>query len=342
MSSPITSMAAHPQRPGLKRTCLATLLFSSLVLTHTALAAPGETSSGVDINNSATVNYSVGGTAQTALTSAVSTFKVDRKVNVTVTGGNTTTTVPGRTAVATLFNVTNTGNGSDTFTLAATNVAAGDNFDVTNLLVYADNGTTAGVFDAGDTQVAGNVTLARDTTTNYFIVADIPNTATNTQTSLVNLAATSTSTATAGADNAATVDVVVVNQSANANDTYSIQTASLGVTKTAVVISDPVNNTTNPKAIPGAVVEYTITLTNSGTTAADNVTVIDSGVNSVFNAGNVTYVAGSMLLDAASLTDAADADGGTAAGSPVNSVSVNAGTVNAGGSAAVKFRVTIN
>ncbi len=45
------------------------------------------------------------------------------------------------------------------------------------------------------------------------------------------------------------------------------------ISKTAEVISDPVN-TTNPKAIPGAIVEYTILVTNSGLGSTDIDTII--------------------------------------------------------------------
>jgi hypothetical protein len=41
--------------------------------------------------------------------------------------------------------------------------------------------------------------------------------------------------------------------------------ATLTVTKTSTVISDPVNNTVNPFNIPGAIVRYSINISNSGT-----------------------------------------------------------------------------
>ncbi|HSF11904.1 MAG TPA: proprotein convertase P-domain-containing protein [Erythrobacter sp.] len=55
--------------------------------------------------------------------------------------------------------------------------------------------------------------------------------------------------------------------------------AALSVTKVSSLISDPVNQTTNPKAIPGALVEYLISVTNNGTAATDtnSVVVIDNG-----------------------------------------------------------------
>lgn len=46
--------------------------------------------------------------------------------------------------------------------------------------------------------------------------------------------------------------------------TVSLSAAELDVTKVSFVISDPVNGATNPKAIPGALVEYLITVSNIG------------------------------------------------------------------------------
>jgi uncharacterized repeat protein (TIGR01451 family) len=53
--------------------------------------------------------------------------------------------------------------------------------------------------------------------------------------------------------------------------------ALLVIEKTSAVISDPVNGTTNPKLIPGAVVEYSITVRNvgTGTVDASSVVVVD-------------------------------------------------------------------
>jgi subtilisin-like proprotein convertase family protein len=55
--------------------------------------------------------------------------------------------------------------------------------------------------------------------------------------------------------------------------------AELSVTKVSTLISDPVNGTSNPKAIPGALVEYLITVTNTGTSATDpnSVVIRDQG-----------------------------------------------------------------
>lgn len=46
--------------------------------------------------------------------------------------------------------------------------------------------------------------------------------------------------------------------------------ATLAIAKSSTLVSDPVNGTTNPKAIPGAVVRYSFTVQNSGPTATDS------------------------------------------------------------------------
>ncbi len=53
--------------------------------------------------------------------------------------------------------------------------------------------------------------------------------------------------------------------------------ANLTITKTSTLISDPINGATNPKMIPGAIVEYAISVTNTGTGPVDanTITIID-------------------------------------------------------------------
>jgi uncharacterized repeat protein (TIGR01451 family) len=58
------------------------------------------------------------------------------------------------------------------------------------------------------------------------------------------------------------------------NFTVAIPQPILTMVKTSSVISDPVNNTTNPKRIPLSVVRYDITLTNSGPGTIDAGTLV--------------------------------------------------------------------
>ncbi|MGD9841383.1 MAG: hypothetical protein AB7F79_01690 [Steroidobacteraceae bacterium] len=335
----------------IKRVGLALIALSSVGLLPSAFAAVGETTAGATISNTATVNYTVGTVPQAQVASnngVATTFLVDKKVDLTVSNDGGATTVPGATLIGLPFTVTNTGNASDTFTLAAANVTTGDQFDVTSYAIYIDvNNDNA--YDAGDTLVTAPVTIARDTALNVIIVSTMPGGVVNGNTANMTLTATTTSVATTGAESPTVVDVVFADAGNNGTEvdtnTYTIVTATLAVVKSAAVLADPINcptgvgscGTNLPKALPGATVRYTIVVTNSGTASATAVTLTDN------IPANTTYVANSMTLNAAALTDASDADAGTTTGAPVvTSVSVNAGTVAAAGNATVTFNVTVN
>jgi hypothetical protein len=63
--------------------------------------------------------------------------------------------------------------------------------------------------------------------------------------------------------------------------------ASLTIVKSMTLVSDPVNGTTNPKLIPGAIVDYNITVTNAGTGLVDLSTVV---INDPIPANLATFV----------------------------------------------------
>ncbi len=65
----------------------------------------------------------------------------------------------------------------------------------------------------------------------------------------------------------------------NARNTFVVSTTTITISKASVVFSDPVNNTTDPKAIPGAVVRYTIIISNAGSGAATLTSFTDALVN---------------------------------------------------------------
>ena len=67
----------------------------------------------------------------------------------------------------------------------------------------------------------------------------------------------------------------------NASLTYSMGESNnampdMHITKTSIVISDPVNNTTSPKRIPGAIIRYCFTVKNTGDGSADNAAIHDT------------------------------------------------------------------
>lgn len=292
---------------------LAMAALAGLGIWQQAALAAG-TPASTPILNKATINYSVGGTAQTPIESSptgnttagvgngVNTqFVVDDKVDLTVTelSGAGTVVNPGQTNQVTGFRVTNTGNAPHAFALAGANLTGGvvftntDNTDVANLRVIVDSNNN-GTYEAADlTANINNInTLAADANIVVFIVADVPVTTTNGQFANVRLTASAAVnntpgtlvTQTAGPDTAG-VDFVFADGAGagdvardgkhSADDQYAVQSARLTVTKASAVVSDPFNLLVNPKAIPGAVVEYTVTVANTGTQNATGVTLLD-------------------------------------------------------------------
>ena len=109
-------------------------------------------------------------------------------------------------------------------------------------------------------------------------------------------------------------------------------TANLSVSKVSALISDPVNGATNPKMIPGGLLEYCVLVSNSGTAAATSVVISDPLPS------NLTFVPGSFLTGT-SCAGAATSGGGTYA---AGTVTANVGTLASLASYALKFRATVN
>jgi uncharacterized repeat protein (TIGR01451 family) len=343
----------------LKQASLALIALSSFGALQTASAVG--TVAGTTISNQATVTYQVGGVAQTPIDSPAVEFVVDNRIDLTVAEESTATTQtsPGLTNQVTSFTVTNTGNAAQGFVLSAANQASGtaspfgggtaDNQDAGNLRVFVDSGGAGtGAYDASDTAV-NILSLAPDTSVTVFILADIPVGASDGQFVNVQLTAVAANDGTttpavesAGADDPAVVQIVFGDTGNDATessvDQYEIQSASLAVVKTAAVISDPINLTgPDRKAIPLAIVEYTITVTNNSTTTAATAVQLEDQIPA-----NTVFVPGSLELNSTGLSDGNDADAGFYEAAPTPRVVVNAGAIAAnGGTAEVTFRVEI-
>ncbi|MFZ5698708.1 MAG: beta strand repeat-containing protein [Pseudomonadota bacterium] len=122
---------------------------------------------------------------------------------------------------------------------------------------------------------------------------------------------------------------------------------ALTVVKSSSVISDPLVGVRNPgvaepKRIPGAVIEYTITVSNSaGTVDAVDVVVSDP------MPANTDYVTGSLVAggtvedDDNAGADEADPNGGDYNLTTPGAVTLRIGTITAGSSSTGKFRVML-
>lgn len=127
--------------------------------------------------------------------------------------------------------------------------------------------------------------------------------------------------------------------------TFCRPQASLTIDKSSTVLSDPVNGTTSPMMIPGAVVQYCLLVSNAGSATTTAVALTDT------LPANVTYVAGSMT-SGTSCTAAATAEDDNATGADESdpfgaqiSGTTIAGTASAIGPAsafALRFNTTVN
>ena len=100
----------------------ALLCGSVAIASWSASAHAAGTEAGTSIPNQASVSYSVGGTQQ-SVDSNIATFVVDKKVNLTVTGGVITQTAIGTTDQVTAFQVTNLTNATQDFPCPSINRA---------------------------------------------------------------------------------------------------------------------------------------------------------------------------------------------------------------------------
>jgi uncharacterized repeat protein (TIGR01451 family) len=351
-------------RRQMKQATLALLALSSLASIESVYAEG--TIAGTTITNQATVTYQVGSIDQTPITSAAA-FVVDNRIDLTVseTGAATTIVNPGQLNRVTTFVVQNDGNAPQGFILGADNQAtntaspfaggSSDNQDVGNIRWFVEAGAVAGgnPTNYDPTDVALNISsLAPDASIRVYVVADIPVAAANGQFANVLLTAavannnTTTPAQETGvgvADDPTTVEVVFGDAGEDATesaaDQYEIQSAALTMTKTSRVLSDPFNQVSaNAKAIPRAIVEYTITVTNNSTTTdALNVVVTDP------IPANVDYEPTSIRLNnGAPFTDGDDLDAGRYEAGPTEQIVVEVGTIaQDGGAATVTFQVEI-
>lgn len=338
----------------------------SCVAAAPAFAAAG-TTAGTQITNTATVNYQVGGVTQGSQ-NASNTIMVDRRVELLVEEDGTTTTevAPGQSDAITTFRLTNKTNEVLDFALAVSQITGGtaahggtDSFNAGNVRIYRDNPTTGtvGSYDVGDALVTYADEVGIDASIRLFVLADIPAGLATNAVAGIRLTATAAEGGTAGSQgtviaqttgaNTAGKDTVFADAagvsdaardgSHSDDDDYTVKTATLTVTKTSRVVSDPVNLTSNPKLIPGAVVEYCIAVANAaGGAAASPVNITDSVPTLL------TFVPGSIKLGG-TVTGATCDFNGSAGGSyaaPV--VSGSLATVAAGQTLTLVFQATVN
>jgi len=313
------------------------LAVSGMLASAPALAA-GVTS-GTLIQNTAEASYDEGGTAR-SITSNTVVVKVDELLDVTLASldPGPVTAVRGNSVLT--FELTNQGNGPEAFRLTADPAVAGNRFDVTVRSIAIDSNGN-GTYDEGVDQILAQPettpVLAPNAALRLFVLVTVPDGALDGKSSAVSLradAVTGTGTpgtvfAVAGVDGGNAI-VGTTGASATARGSLTASVATVQLVK-SVALRDPFGGTS---AVPGSVATFTIEANVSGSGDVANLVITDG-----IPAGT-TYAPGTLALDGAPLTDAADSDAGTASGS--SGIAVKLGRTAAGSRRQVTFNVTIN
>lgn len=325
---------------GLPLNWLARLALSITVILCSAPAVPKGTPAGTDIVNVAQLSWSEGGESRT-IDSNVTTLKVDERIDVAVAwlDSGSIPVAPGDQSRLLSFRVVNAGNAPEAFILTAHGAIGGDQWDPSITSLALDTNEN-GVFDPGiDQTYRGGIDdplIMADAGVTVFVLSAVPTGLADASIGLASLRAT----AVTGSGAPGTVfasrgvggsDVVVGATTATALSQGSM-IASLSVPKLAKA-QQIVDLTGGNSALPGALITYTLVASYAGavpTSAGLVEDPIPTGTN---------YVPGSLKLNGASLTDAADGDAGEADAAGVR---VAIGALSATSSAVISFQVRVN
>ena len=314
---------------------------TSLLALAAAPAAASGVRAGTLVRNTAQASFDNGAGATVTVTSNTVEFRVDEVLDVTVAARDAgdAAAAAGATGLVRTFTVANAGNGAEPFRLVATGAVGGNGFDpAVTALVVDSNGN--GTYEPGvDQPVAadGSIpSLDPDAAVTVFVVATVPATAGDGRRGAVSL----TAVALTGSGAPGTVfagrgfgggDAIVgaTHATALAQGGFVVARATVSLVKSATVL-DPFGGA---RAMPGSLVTYRIeaSVGGSGSVAGLHVTdTIPTGTS---------YKPGTLTLDGAALTDAADADVGQASAAGIDAA---LGTQAAGQTHAVQFTVLVN
>jgi uncharacterized repeat protein (TIGR01451 family) len=182
--------------------------------------------------------------------------------------------------------------------------------------------------------------LAADSSVTVFAVNGIPGDRLDADTGDCRLIAASNTgtgdpgTVFAGAGDEG-ADAVVGYSGATDSDTgtYIVSGLTVSIAKSAVV-TDPFGGS---EPVPGATITYTLSVAVTGGGTAENLVITDPIPQ------YTTYAPGTLVLDAAGLTDTQDGDAGDVGATTSDTVTVLLGDVAAGGAGhTIQFTVTID
>lgn len=254
------------------------------------------------VTNRATVQY-VGQDGATGTMTAQAIVIVRQLAGVSVTLTHDTVVAAGGRAVL-AHRITNLGTAADAFMLSTLTTAGWP------VRAYADaNGN--GQLDASDTAISAPLYLAKGATTAVLVVVDVP----------------------VGAVGGTAADVTLRGVSTIDPTVSGLATDRASVLRPAAPDVDVAKSADRASATAGDTINYAVTVRNRGGAATPTaVTITDT-----LPAG-LAYVPGSLRLDGAALSDAADADAGTVASGAVR---VDAGVLAPASTRVVTLRAVV-
>ena len=304
------------------------------------------TPAGTSIQNTAQVSYTLGSSTVTASSNTSSVTVAEILDAVLTIAAPTVQVSASATTEELVFTLTNTGNGTEAFDLTALSAGVvGDDFDPTlaTPAIYFDT-DNSGDFSAADVAYsagANDPVLAADASVRLIVVNGIPNTAVNGSRgrSQLTAAAASGSSDIPGTSFGLVGDggVEAVAGTTGGDAVLFGEYLVADVLLTAVKSQAIVDQFAGARPLPGARINYQIVVTASGSGTATA-----AGFSDLIPA-NTTYVAGSLELNGAALSDTADGDAGTFVSAPAPQVRVTLGDLSgASGPQTIEFAVTIN
>lgn len=334
------------------------LTFLTVPLLYPSLQAAGVLA-GTSIKNTVEVTYFINdSTDQNETEQASSEFLVDEIINVSVVSLDTPTVIVPTPATESIlsYQISNTGNGHEAFSLHTNALIAGDEFDPNTLKLWVETNGLPGLQSTDtpylgattsssmNTDVAGNPVLQADQFIIVYVQANIPAGLNKDDEGRIVLSAISTTPGATTKPLGGTLDDVgdegtdVVNLvafgTASATGIYKVSPVQLNLQKTVLSVADPFGGST---AISESKVTYQINIDVVGDNGEIEQVVIQDPTPA-----NMTYVPGSIFLDGQALSDQQDADFGDFNQSLSDAVTVSLGDIAAPASHVLTITYKIN